>query len=55
MKKTLTLGFVVFLATIAFSQEKKEDSDTTRINFRKKEVILIGEHLQVIAYCLYLM
>lgn len=42
MKKILTLAFIGFLSSIVFSQEdKSEESDTTRINFRKKEVIIV--------------
>jgi len=43
MKKLLILGFISLFSSAAFSQEdkKEEESDTTRINFRKKEVIII--------------
>lgn len=42
MKKIFTLvTFIGFFSSFAFTQEEKKDSDTTRINLKNKEVIII--------------
>ena len=45
MKKIFTLAFIGLIPLMVFSQEEKnEETDTTRINFRKKEIIIVDRN-----------